>query len=185
MLGMLHADLDRATHTRHGRAGEAAPTRAREIRATTTGAHDVVPAVPGHQAAVVEADDVAAGDHLPKPAVEGVADLDKVLVEEDEEFPVETGRVGASHELHDHAARDVAVLVDVDGALAVRDQELAVAEAEHAQRPQIPDPVGDSVQMRLRFGRVGEQVRHGPRLFLVQSQDFDAALGRDGERGME
>lgn len=178
VLRMLHADLDRVTRRRHRSAISAATARV-EISGTShaTCGDNIVGAVTRHQAAVIETDDIATGNDLPQATVHGVADLDKVLVKEDEEFAIQACCVGAAHELHDHAARDVAVLVDVDGALTVRDQKLAVAEAEHAQRTEIFDSVGDAGQVHLRFGRVGSQVRDGPWLFLVEGQDFDTTLG--------
>lgn len=83
-------------------------------------------------ASVVEADDVSARDDLAQPSVDCVSYLDKVLVEEDEVFAEEAGGAGVADEFHHDAAADVAVLVDVDGALFVRDDELGFAEAEHA-----------------------------------------------------
>lgn len=91
----------------------------------------------------------------------------------------------AAHELHDHAARHVAVFVDVDGAFGIGDEELAVAEAEHAQRSEVSDAVRDAREVCLSFGGFGAEVRDGPRLFLVEGEDLDAALVGDGEGGVE
>lgn len=138
-------------------------------------------------APVVETGDVMARDDLAEASIHGIAHLDEVLVEEDEEFPVQTGCVGAADELHDHAARNITVFVDVDGALGVGDEELAITEAEHAQRSEVFDAVGDGAEIGLCLGvgLFGAEIGNGPGLFLVDGEDFNAAVGGDGEGRVE
>lgn len=73
-----------------------------------------------------------AGNDLAETAVHRVADLDEVLIKQDEETAVEAGGMRLADKLHHHAAGYVAVFVDVDGTLRVDDEEFAVAETEHA-----------------------------------------------------
>lgn len=126
---------------------------------------------------VVEATDVAAGDDLTEAAVVGVADLDEIRVEEEEVGTGEGGGAGAADEFHDDAARDVAVLVDVDGALVVGEEELGFREAEHAERPLVLDARRDGGHVRGR--RVGGD---GEGEFFVQRQHFDAPRRRHRQR---
>lgn len=177
MLRVLHADLDGPANARvlaglaiSHRPGVVACMRWPRSR---------------HGAAVVQTDDIATRDDLPQTPVHGVAHLDKVFVEKDQKSSVQACRVSTADKLHDHAARDVPVLVDVHGAFAVRNQELALAQSEHPQRSQIFDPVRNARQVRLRFRCFGAQVRHRPRLLLVEGQNFDSTLRRNGERCVE
>ena len=71
------------------------------------------------------------------------------------------------------------MLVDVDGALVVHEQELLVAEPEHAERLLGCQPLRDDLDVRRL------QVRDRDGLLLVQGQDLEAAGGADGERGVE
>lgn len=149
ILRMLHADLHRATTARCRDTFD--------IAGQSTGKIDSAIAAWGHiirartPATIVEADDVASWNDLAKTTVHRVADLDEIVVEEDEEFPVQTGCVSASYELENHAARYVAVFVHVDGAFGVRDEELAVAETEHAQWSEVVDAVCYAGEVGLRF----------------------------------
>lgn len=86
----------------------------------------------GETATRIQTDDVSARNHLSKTAVHGVADLDEVLVKQDQELPVETSCLGLAYEFHDYAARYVAVLVNVDCTFSVRYEKFAFAETEHA-----------------------------------------------------
>ena len=163
MLRMLQADLHRPAP-----GVTAVGTRVRHAR---------VVAVPAQS--VVQTLDVPAGDDLAQTAVLRVAHLDEVAVEEQDVRPVDGGGLGPADELHDDAARDLAVLVDVDGALLVREQEFALAESEHAERLELVDPGGDGADGR------GLGVGDGKGELLVEREDFDAAGGGDGERGVE
>lgn len=137
-------------------------------------------------AAVIQTDDIVAGNNLSEATIHSIANLDKVVVEEDEEFPVETSCVSTAHELHDHAARHVSVLVDVHGTLLVGDQELALAKTEHAEWAKVLDTMCDAVQGVLCIGSgLRAEVRYRPGLLLVQGKDFDATLGRNGNGRVE
>ena len=132
----------------------------------------------GH-AAIIQHLDVATGDDLTQPAVLRVADLDKVRVEQEDVGAVEGGALGLAHELHDDAAADVAVLVDVDGAFFVAEHEFRVREPEHAERVLAGEPLRDGGDvLLLEFG-------HGPGLLLVESEDLEAFGGADGKGRME
>jgi hypothetical protein len=122
-----------------------------------------------------------AGNDLSEPPVHSVAHFDKVFVEEYQEFAIQTSRVCATDKLHDHTARHISVLVDVDGTFGVGDEELCVAKTEHAQRAKTEDPLSDLAKMCLRFGRVGAEFRNRPCLLLVECENLDSFLGRDGE----
>jgi len=128
---------------------------------------------------VVEAANVTAGNDLAQAAILGVADLDEIGVEEQDEAGDHGSRAGAAHELHDHAAADVAVLVDVHGALLVAQQELAVRQPEHAQRLLAAQPLRDHLHVRSL------QVRDRHRLLLVERQDLEAALRRHRQARVE
>lgn len=196
-LRMLHTNLHRMPIPRHKTPIRHTPHKPtiQIHRPTTTkitgtswrGDDTAICAGARQTAPVVEADDIMTWYDLPQASVHGIADFDEVLVEEDEEFPVQTGCVGAADELHDHAAGDVAVFVDVDGAFGVGDEELAVAEAEHAQRSEVFDAVGDraEVGLCLGVGLFGAEIGDGPGLFLVDGEDFDATVGGDGEGRVE
>lgn len=86
---------------------------------------------------------------------------------------------------HDDAPRYITVLVHVYGTLAVRDDELAVAESEHTQGPQVLDTVANAGEVGLCLRVFRSQERHRPWLFLVQSHDLNASLRRDGQRTVE
>jgi len=77
------------------------------------------------------------------------------------------------------------MFVHIDCAFGVGDEELAVTEAEHAQRSELPDTLCDACEVCLGFAGFGAEVRDRPCLFLVEGEDLDAALGRDGEGGVE
>lgn len=126
-----------------------------------------------------------ARDDLSEAAVHGVANLDEVIIEEDEESAVKASSVCTADEFHDHTARDVAVLVDVYSALLVCDDEFAIAETEHAERAKALDAVGDAMQGIMGILGFGAEVRDGPGLLLVESENFDATLGGDGEGRVE
>jgi hypothetical protein len=76
-------------------------------------------------------------------------------------------------------------LVDIDGTFSVGDKKLRVAKTEHAQRPETENPLSDLAEMCLRFWRVGTEFRNRPGLLLVECENLDSFLGRDGEGGME
>ena len=128
---------------------------------------------------VVQAADVAASNDLAQSAILGVADLDEVGVEEQDEAGDHGGRTRPPNELHDHAAADVAVLVDVHGALLVAQQELAVRQPEHAERLLAGKPLRDHLHVR------GLEVGDRHRLLLVQRQDLEAALRRHRQARVE
>ena len=138
---------------------------------------------PTHRAtrhtAIIQHLDISPRNDLAEPAVLRVADLDKVRVEEQDVGSVEGGALGLADELHDDAAADVAVLVDVDGALLVAEDKVRVGEAEHAERVLALQALGDGGDVLLL------EVRHGPGLLLVEGEDLEALGGADGEGGVE
>lgn len=80
----------------------------------------------GARQAVVETLDVSAGDDLSEAAVLRVADLDEVGIEQQDVGAEHGGALGLADKLHDDGAADVTILVDVDGALFVAEQEFLV-----------------------------------------------------------
>lgn len=161
MFRMLQADLDRT---------------ASRLDAIRIGNTRVIP-VPTQ--AVIQTLDVASGNDLAQSAVLRVSDLDEIAVEKQDVRAVDGGGLGFADKLHDDAARDVAVLVDVDGALLVGEKEFAVAEPEHAEWFEFLDACGDGADVR------GFGVGDGERELLVEGEDFDAAGSGDGEGGVE
>ena len=118
-------------------------------------------------------------DDLAQTAVLCVADLHKVGIEEEDVGPVEGGGLGFAHEFHDDAPADVAVLVDVDGAFFVAEDELGVGESEHAKRVLSLEALCDGGNVLLfEFG-------DGPWLLLIQGEDFKAFGRANREGGME
>lgn len=128
---MLHANLDCSSAAGHGAAvGQPAG----QVHGATCGGRNAVRSGPGHAATVVEENDVMTRDDLTQTPIHGIAHLDKVFVEKDQEFPVEASGMGPSYEFHNHTSGDVAMLVHVDGAFGINNEELAVAQTEHTQR---------------------------------------------------
>jgi hypothetical protein len=77
------------------------------------------------------------------------------------------------------------VLIDIDGTFLVGDKEFAVAKSEHSQWSEVFDAVGDAHEGVGGIGGLRPKVWHGPGLLLVQGENFDTALGRDGEGRVE
>lgn len=125
---------------------------------------------------------VPATHDLPQPAVDRVAHLDEAaaLVHEHQvRLPPQRGLLGLAHELHDDGAADVAVLVDVNPHLLEHEQELVVAEAEHAEGPLARDAVLDAGALRRA------QVRDREGDLLVERHDLEAARRGNGEAVLE
>jgi hypothetical protein len=135
--------------------------------------------IPVPTEAVIKTLDVPTRNDLPQPAVLRVPHLDEIAIEQQDIGPIDGSGLGLADKLHDDAARDVAVLVDVDGALLVGEEELAVAEPEHAEGFELLDAGGDGADVR------GFGVGDGEGELLVEGEDFDAAGGGDGEGGVE
>lgn len=70
-------------------------------------------------------------------------------------------------ELHDHAAADVSMLIDVYSAFLESNEELTIAETEHAKGTEIFYSVGDAGEVGLDVGLFRLQVRDRPGLFFV------------------
>ena len=158
---MLQADLHRAA------------SRFSAIRISHAGT------IPIPTEAVIETFDVPSGNDLTQATVLRVAHFDEIAVEEQDIRPVDGSGLGFADKFHDDAARHVAVLVDVDGAFLVGEEKFAVAEPEHAEGFELLDPGGDGADVR------GLGVGDGEGELFVEGEDFDAAGGGDGERGVE
>lgn len=128
---------------------------------------------------IVQGLDFAPSDNLLQAPIMRIADLDEVSVEEDEIRAMQSSRLRRADEIHDDAAADVAVFVDVHGAVGVHEEELLVREAEHGQRFLVFDVRGDVLDV------LGAELGHGPGLLLVEGEDFEAAGGGDGEGRVE
>lgn len=155
VLRMLHANLDCAATIRQGGTvrSPGQPTGKIDGAAGTRG-HGVC-AGTRQAAAVIKANNTVAGNDLTETAIHSIADLHEIVVEEDEEFAIQAGRMCVAHELHNYAAGDVAVFINVNGALCVDDEELAVAETEHAQWSELSDALGDAREVGLGFWGLG------------------------------
>lgn len=178
-LRMLHADLDIVARST-GRDTISIASEATHIATRVS-----LTKRTGQLASIIKTDDIMAGDNLSQPAVHRIAHLDEVVIEQDQEFAIQAGSMRTANKLHHHTARDIAVLVDIHRAFLVRNQKLAVAETEHVQRPEVFDALGNAVEGIVCVWGFGVKVRHGPGLLLVQGEDFDTALGGDGQRGVE
>jgi hypothetical protein len=178
VVGMLHADLD---CTALGSQGGPVGCAAGKVDGTTGARGNAVDSGTRESTAVVKADNIVAGNDLSKAPVHSVAHFDEIFVEENQEFAIQTSRVCATDELHNHTARHISVLVDVDGTFGVGDEELCVAKTEHAQRAESEDPLSNLAKMCLRFWRVGAEFRNRPGLLLVECENLDSFLGRDGK----
>lgn len=97
-LRMHHHHLHRPPHPTHN-ARRTIPTR---------------PAPP-----IIQALDLPPGNNLLQPAILRIADLHKIRIEENKVSAVERNSLRSADELHDDRAGDLAVLVDVDGAVGV------------------------------------------------------------------
>src|SRR5690242_13825218 len=82
---------------------------------------------------IIKTLDVSPRNDLSQAAILRVPDLDEIGVEQQHVGAEHGGALSLADKLHDDRAADVAVLVDVHGALFVAEQELLVREAEHAQ----------------------------------------------------
>lgn len=130
-LRVLHGNLDAAAvahgHgrvSREGGEGAAAGTLA-------------AAAIDGN--ARVETADVGAADDLAEPAVLGAAHFDEFATEEEEVGAAEGDLASTTYKLHDDAARDLAMLIDVHGAILVAQEKFKarVVEPKHAQRTKV------------------------------------------------
>lgn len=133
----------------------------------------------GARQAIVETLDVPAGNDLSQAAILRVSDFHEIRIEEQHVRAIHGRALRLADKLHDNAATDVAVLVNVDGALFVAEQELLVAEAEHTERVLVREAGSDGGHVLLF------EVWHAPGLFLVESHDFEALCCGDGERAVE
>lgn len=97
-LRMHHHHLHRPPHTTHN---------ARRTIATR-------PAAP-----IVQALNLPSSNNLLQAAILRIANLHKIRVKEDEVRSIERNSLRSAHKLHNDRARDLAVLVDVDGAVGV------------------------------------------------------------------
>jgi hypothetical protein len=128
---------------------------------------------------IIEQLDFVSGNDLPQATVLRIANLDKVLVEEQDVGAVKRRAAGLADKLHDDGAGDVAVLVDVDSTFLVTQQKFLVAESEHAQRVLPRQARGNGRDMGLL--EIGDR----PSLLLVQGENLEAFGGADSQRGME
>lgn len=143
--------------------------------------------IPLHAAArarrpIIQQADFPPRNNLLQPPVDRVAHLHEAspLVHQDEIHAAPEHRLpGLADELHNDRAGDVAELVDVDTDLFETEQELGVAEAEHAQGPLIAQPHRDAGAIR------GLEVRDAEGHLLVQGHDLDALCRRDRDAGVE
>lgn len=128
---------------------------------------------------IIETLDIASRNNLSQAAILRIPHLDEILIEQEDKAADHGRRARAPDKLHDDAPRDVTVLVDVHGALLVHEQELRLAEPEHAERLLALQPLGNHLHV-ARF-----QIRDADGLLLIQGEDLEAALGGDGEAGVE
>lgn len=116
---------------------------------------------------------------MAQSAVLRVPYFDEIAVEKQDIGPIDGRSLGLADKLHDDAAGDVTVLVDIDGTLLVGEEEFAVAEPEHAEGFELFDAGGDGIDVR------GFGVGDGEGKFFIEGEDFDAAGGGNGEGRVE
>lgn len=161
---MLHNSLDSPTSSSRTAIDRPVPSRNR--RSVQSG---VI------LASIIETLDLPAGDNLLQASVLRVTDLDEVVVKEHEVRSRQSSRLRSSDELHDDATADLAMLVDIDGAIGVAEEELGLAEAQHAQRALVFD-VADNVLHALTL-----YFRYALGHFAFKRQDLKASRGTNGE----
>lgn len=128
---------------------------------------------------IIKTLDVPARNNLSQSPILRIPHLHKILIEQQHEPAHHRRRPSMPYKLHNHAPRDIPMLVHIHRALLINEQELRFAEAEHPQGLLALQPLRN----HLHMGRL--QIGDTDGLFLIEREDLKPPLRADGKTRVE